>query len=146
VARLGVSFAPGQYIRNADLQSLRVVSANLDGTPQLVHNLEVAGAHTYFVGELEAWGHNRLRYPTKPGAGGKPQPYDPTTGRYKSPCDQPSINNNPVTDFLAGAAFGYSDGTGGKPFSPKPGARASTVGSICGFGVGLGDRFKGLFD
>ncbi|MCT4554433.1 MAG: HINT domain-containing protein [Pelagimonas sp.] len=44
----------GDAIRNADLQSLRVVSANLDGPPQLVHNLEVADAHTYFVGDLEA--------------------------------------------------------------------------------------------
>ncbi|WP_284166169.1 hypothetical protein, partial [Frigidibacter sp. SD6-1] len=35
-----------------------VVSRELDDRPTLVHNLEVAGAHTYFAGELEAWGHN----------------------------------------------------------------------------------------
>jgi hypothetical protein len=44
----------GDAIRNADLQSLGVASTNLDGTPQLVRNLEVAGAHTCFVGKLEA--------------------------------------------------------------------------------------------
>ncbi|WP_284166156.1 hypothetical protein, partial [Frigidibacter sp. SD6-1] len=38
---------------------ITVVSAELDDRPTLVHNLEVAGAHTYFAGELEAWGHNK---------------------------------------------------------------------------------------
>jgi len=35
-----------------------VLAVEVDTRPQMVHNLEVAGAHTYFAGELEAWGHN----------------------------------------------------------------------------------------
>ena len=48
----------GDRIRNADFQELTVLSVEVDTRPQIVHNLEVADAHTYFAGEFEAWGHN----------------------------------------------------------------------------------------
>jgi hypothetical protein len=35
-----------------------VLAVEVDQNPQMVHNLEVADAHTFFAGELEAWGHN----------------------------------------------------------------------------------------
>jgi hypothetical protein len=35
-----------------------VLAVEVDQNPQMVHNLEIADAHTYFAGELEAWGHN----------------------------------------------------------------------------------------
>ncbi|WP_284166160.1 polymorphic toxin-type HINT domain-containing protein, partial [Frigidibacter sp. SD6-1] len=57
--------APGDRIVDADGGVITVVSAELDDRPTLVHNLEVAGAHTYFAGELEAWGHNSTA-PTLP--------------------------------------------------------------------------------
>ncbi|MEP3865322.1 MAG: polymorphic toxin-type HINT domain-containing protein [Paracoccaceae bacterium] len=57
--------APGDQIRNSNLQALTVLSMDVDTRPQIVHNLEIADAHTYFAGELEAWGHNR-------GLGGNP--------------------------------------------------------------------------
>ncbi|WP_284165986.1 polymorphic toxin-type HINT domain-containing protein, partial [Frigidibacter sp. SD6-1] len=50
--------ALGDRIVDADGGVITVVSRELDDRPTLVHNLEVAGAHTYFAGELEAWGHN----------------------------------------------------------------------------------------
>ncbi|WP_284166142.1 polymorphic toxin-type HINT domain-containing protein [Frigidibacter sp. SD6-1] len=50
--------APGDRIVNAEGGVITVVSRELDDRPTLVHNLEVAGAHTYFAGELEAWAHN----------------------------------------------------------------------------------------
>ena len=50
--------APDDLIRDAALQELAVLAVELDTTPQIVHNLEIAGAHTYFAGELGAWGHN----------------------------------------------------------------------------------------
>ncbi|MEP4511033.1 MAG: polymorphic toxin-type HINT domain-containing protein [Paracoccaceae bacterium] len=50
--------APGDQIRNSNLQALTVLSIDVDTRPQIVHNLEIAEAHTYFAGELEAWGHN----------------------------------------------------------------------------------------
>ncbi len=53
--------APGDRIVDADGGVITVVSAELDDRPTLVHNLEVAGTHTYFAGELEAWGHNRWK-------------------------------------------------------------------------------------
>jgi RHS repeat-associated protein len=51
--------APGDVVRDKDLSPLTVLAVELDPTPQIVHNLEVADAATYFAGELEAWGHNR---------------------------------------------------------------------------------------
>ncbi|WP_170833518.1 RHS repeat-associated core domain-containing protein [Litoreibacter albidus] len=48
----------GDKIRSSDLSSLVVLAIELDDTQQKVHNLEIAEAHTYFAGELEAWGHN----------------------------------------------------------------------------------------
>ena len=44
---------------------MTVVAVEEDTRPQIVHNLEIADAHTYFAGELEAWGHNKW--------GGNPQ-------------------------------------------------------------------------
>ncbi|MEP6018982.1 MAG: hypothetical protein ABJ251_10955 [Paracoccaceae bacterium] len=51
----------GDHIRNADLHELTVLSIEADTRPQIVHNLEITNAHTYFAGELEAWGHNQRR-------------------------------------------------------------------------------------
>lgn len=48
----------GDTIRNADLRELTVLAVEVDTRPQRVHNLEIADAHTYFVGDLEVWGHN----------------------------------------------------------------------------------------
>ena len=47
----------GDRIQNADLRELTVLTVDVDTRPQIVHNLEIADAHTYFAGELEAWGH-----------------------------------------------------------------------------------------
>jgi len=52
----------GDAVRDADLQTLTVLYAAIAETPEKVHNLEVADAHTYFAGEFEAWGHNGLGY------------------------------------------------------------------------------------
>nr|WP_284166157.1 polymorphic toxin-type HINT domain-containing protein [Frigidibacter sp. SD6-1] len=59
---------PGDGIENADETLIRVLTVTLDATPTLVHNIEVAGAHTYFAGELEAWAHNAgaSKIPTVP--------------------------------------------------------------------------------
>uniref|UniRef100_UPI0024DF62BF polymorphic toxin-type HINT domain-containing protein n=1 Tax=Frigidibacter sp. SD6-1 TaxID=3032581 RepID=UPI0024DF62BF len=54
--------AVGDRIVNADGGVITVVSRELGDRPTLVHNLEVAGAHTYFAGELEAWGHNGRKF------------------------------------------------------------------------------------
>ena len=54
--------APGDVVRDSALSELRVLSIEVDSAPRRVHNLEVAGAHTYFAGELEAWGHNSRKY------------------------------------------------------------------------------------
>ena len=48
-------------ILDRDLEALTVLSVRADTTPQLVYNLEVEGAHTYFAGELGAWAHNARR-------------------------------------------------------------------------------------
>ena len=41
------------------MRELTVLAVEADTRPQIVHNLEIANAHTYFAGELEAWGHNK---------------------------------------------------------------------------------------
>lgn len=48
----------GDAIRDKDLRELIMLAVEIDTKPQMVHNLEIADAHTYFAGELEAWGHN----------------------------------------------------------------------------------------
>jgi hypothetical protein len=50
--------AAGDMIRDRDLLPLTVLAVEVDTAPQQVYNLEIAEAHTYFAGELEAWGHN----------------------------------------------------------------------------------------
>ncbi|WP_415400631.1 RHS repeat-associated core domain-containing protein [Tateyamaria sp. SN3-11] len=50
--------SPGDSIRDANLEPLTVVAVRVHSAPHKVHNLEVADAHTYFAGDLEAWGHN----------------------------------------------------------------------------------------
>ena len=140
--------APGDAIRDAGLRALTVIAAELDPTPTRVHNLEVAGAHTYFAGELEAWGHNARRYPTKLGGGGRQQPYDPDTGRYLSHCAQPSATNNPITHFGAGVAFGYSDASKNPPrWPPRSPLRSKSgiIGYACSYTGGAALRLKGFF-
>ncbi len=56
----------GDKIRDAALCELLVLSVEADDNPQRVHNLEIADAHTYFAGELEAWGHNNNAPPPNP--------------------------------------------------------------------------------
>jgi Pretoxin HINT domain/HNH endonuclease len=67
--------APGDVVRDKDMAALTVLAVEVDPEPQIVHNLEVADAATYFAGELEAWGHNapwtRHRKPFWDACGGK---------------------------------------------------------------------------
>ncbi|MEP6443435.1 MAG: polymorphic toxin-type HINT domain-containing protein, partial [Hyphomicrobiales bacterium] len=51
----------GDRVRNSELRELTVLAVEVDTRPQIVHNLEIADAHTYFAGELEAWGHNKKK-------------------------------------------------------------------------------------
>ena len=57
--------AAGDMVRDAELTELTITAVVLDATPVMVHNLEVAEAHTFFVGEAGVWGHNK-------GLGGNP--------------------------------------------------------------------------
>lgn len=69
----------GDAIRDANLRPLSVVAITADSASYQVHNLEVADAHTYFAGELEAWGHNAKKNAgsrTSCGCkGGQPKPH-----------------------------------------------------------------------
>ena len=48
----------GEQIKDSRMEALKVAVIDFGVRPLQVHNLEVAGAWTYFVGDLEAWGHN----------------------------------------------------------------------------------------
>ncbi len=104
---------PGDAIRNADLRALVVLAVETDDTPQRVHNLEIAEAHTYFAGELEAWGHNAVfdwvtgrvtKYPERRNRGCKLQPRG-KDGRWKSYDDQ-VVYTESVPDVATGVAAG----------------------------------------
>ena len=78
--------APGDVVRDSALAELRVLSVEVDSAPQRVHNLEVAGAGTYFAGELEAWGHNSTP-PTLPPRNVAPG----VTHNYGNLCPLPGV-------------------------------------------------------
>ncbi len=48
----------GSSVQTARGASVRVRALAMDAAPVAVYNLEVEGAHTYFVGRSEAWVHN----------------------------------------------------------------------------------------
>ena len=48
----------GEQIKDSGMEPLNVAAVDFGVRPLQVHNLEIAGAWTYFVGDLEAWGHN----------------------------------------------------------------------------------------
>lgn len=52
----------GDVVMDRGEQPLTVVATRVDNIPQLVHNLEVEGAHTYFAGDMAAWAHNAPPY------------------------------------------------------------------------------------
>jgi hypothetical protein len=99
------ALVPGDAIRDKDLQALTVLAVEVDQSPQMVHNLEVADAHTYFAGELEAWGHN-----AGIGHNGGP-PFDPFD-YMREPgnlCEQLALDeimNNPTMGTDTGISLG----------------------------------------
>ena len=86
--------SPGDRVALVSGRTLEVVASEVDLSPARVYNLEVAGDHTYAVGELQAWVHNaNKRKPPPPGrptsenTGGE---FKPTKGsgkyQYYSSC------------------------------------------------------------
>ncbi|HEY7448120.1 MAG TPA: RHS repeat-associated core domain-containing protein, partial [Vicinamibacterales bacterium] len=79
-----------------------------------------------------AWAKWTGRYPTKPGAGGRPQPYNPANGEYVRPVP---TSHSPATQVAAGLAQGIASGTSGAtmppPLTPYQGW-AQTVGQWIG--------------
>ncbi len=55
---------------------LRVVGSSPEPETQTVYNLEVAGAHTFFVGDQAAWVHNACGEAPAPGVGWQGAPID----------------------------------------------------------------------
>jgi hypothetical protein len=62
----------GDEIASRDGHPLRVLSAEADGETATVHNFEVEGDHTYFVGETGAWVHNESDRRSRIGAEDQP--------------------------------------------------------------------------
>ncbi len=116
---------PGDLVRGSDLKELKVVAVKIDRSPQQVHNLEVADAHTYFAGEFEAWGHNnKIR----------------------------DIGNRLVCtvktfapDLFTGGVFGYDDASARKAkYKPYPDSPSGRTGYRCAYFYRLGTRLFGL--
>jgi Flp pilus assembly pilin Flp len=57
------SLSPGDRVASVSGRTLEVVASEVDLSPARVYNLEVAGDHTYAVGELQAWVHNARGFP-----------------------------------------------------------------------------------
>ena len=118
------------------MRELTVLAVEADTRPQIVHNLEVADAHTYFAGEFEAWGHNisfnwatgRItKLPERRNRGCKLQPRDPKTQQWRSYGDQ-TVYADSVPDIATGAVAGMDD-TGSCP------APSSLAGQLTQTGV-----------
>jgi RHS repeat-associated protein len=72
-------------------------------------------------------------YPTKIGAGGRPQPYDPATGKYLSKAANPGAVSGPLGSFLAGVGQGLASGYTGSPTPPAVNnwqGRGQALGSL----------------
>jgi hypothetical protein len=73
--------------------------------------------------------------PVKTGAGGRLQPYDPSTGRYLASAANPGVSPGQTTtnliNLMVGAAQGYADGAFGIQ-APIPGTRAHDLGQKVG--------------
>jgi hypothetical protein len=116
------------------LKNFSYLSVEVDTRPQIVHNLEIAGAHTYFAGELEAWGHNRiLGYGRKKGGGGKQQWFRKCDGQYVGKDEVKMAGQMDLGDFGSGFQRGY-DGMIGNP-------TRESAAKTCGNVVGLITRF-----
>jgi hypothetical protein len=102
-----------------------VLAVEVDVKPQIVHNLEIAEAHTYLAGELEAWGHNATRW--KKGGGGRLQPYDTKTGQYVCKGLPAFLIKKAAGDF----ASGFNNGWGGR-FPEKDANLPKKCGQLAG--------------
>ncbi|WP_417463219.1 polymorphic toxin-type HINT domain-containing protein [Kordiimonas sp.] len=61
---------PGDRIRSHDKGALLVLDSSEGSEALKVYNLEIAGAKTYFVGDLEVWSHNSVWGKIKKGFAG----------------------------------------------------------------------------
>ncbi len=76
-------------------------------------------------------------YPTKKGANGSQQPYDPKTGRYLTPAANPGLKYSPASSFLGGVANGYSSAAGkGNAQGPTVGGMPAKIGFAIGYAIG----------
>jgi RHS repeat-associated protein len=63
----------------------------------------------------EGWARATGRYPTKPGAGGHPQPYSPSSGKYTKPVPP---SHSPAAQVGTGVAQGVANAASNAPMPP----------------------------
>ena len=122
----------GDAIRDRDLQPLTVLAVEVDARPQMVHNLEIAEAHTYFAGELEAWGHNawwnltkfKRLHPPAPKCNGAARGPD---GKF---MENPIIDEGNIGDTINGVLTGLADDNSGLCPNNPAGKIGNTLGGI----------------
>jgi hypothetical protein len=80
-------------------------------------------------------------YPTKIGAGGELQPFDPSTGRYLSPSVNPGVVNSPIGHFVIGLGQGIASSQSSIE-APAPVSNAQSWGQVVGQFIGniMGSR------
>jgi len=78
-------------------------------------------------------------FPTKIGTGSRLQPYDPQTGRYLSPLNNPGFKHSVLGSYIAGVGQGYG---AAKTGTPPPLA----VNQAQFWGQATGSFFGGLFN
>ena len=104
--------SPGDVISDRAMLPLTVLAVRVDDTPQLVHNLEIGGAHTYFAGDMAAWAHNNTP-PSLP-------PNNPARGinhQFGNPCPLPGtqVEHPPVHLNITAGGQTSRVGENGKP-------------------------------
>lgn len=88
--------SPGDRVASVSGRTLEVVASEVDLSPARVYNLEVAGDHTYAVGELQTWVHNKSGKPPRkkprryglPGGGGGGSGGGGSGGGCDDHCDE----------------------------------------------------------
>jgi RHS repeat-associated protein len=73
-------------------------------------------------------------YPTKTGAGGRPQPYNPANGQYVKAGPNTGLAHSPVADLGIGLAEGYASAlTPGRPSLPSATSGPHFAGQVIGY-------------
>lgn len=96
-------------------RTVKIISTSTEQTTVPVYNLEVATAHTFFVGEDGELVHNSCKLPRKPGSLGKAKGTDALRRENSAPRDAAKKygldkdQQKKLHDEISGEGYDYQD-------------------------------------